>query len=91
MECGQAGIDTTKIKAGSTAVISGIQSVCLIALPVLFVAGFATMTFSGISENFKRVAIRIIGFAFVGAIGLFLFAQPLADLVIGAVGSPTGG
>ena len=80
-----AAIDPTKLKAGSAAVISGIQTVCVVAVPVLFVAGFGTVMFGGISENLKRVAIRIIGFAFVGAVGLFLFAQPLSDLVIGAV------
>jgi hypothetical protein len=80
-----AAIDTTKLQAGSKSVIEGIQAVCIVLIPVLIVAGFGTLTFSGFSDNFRRIAIRIIGFAFMGAIGLFLFAQPLADLIIGSV------
>lgn len=87
----QGNIDTSKLEAGSKSIIDGIQAVCLIAIPVLFVAGFGTLMYSGFSDTFRRVAIRIIGFCFAGAIGLFLFAQPLADLVIGSVGNKTGG
>lgn len=82
--------NSTDFQNGVNQLISAIQTVSLVAIPLLVVAGFGVLMWSGFSDNFRRIAIRMIGFAFVGAIGVFLFAQPLANLITGAVGQGTG-
>lgn len=87
------GLNSASFQNGVNQLISAIQTVSLVAVPLLIVAGFGVLMWSGFSDNFRRIAIRMIGFAFVGAIGVFLFAQPLANLITSAVGQggTTGG
>ena len=83
-------IDTTALNTGVNSIVGSIQAICIIALPLLFIAGFGVLMYSGFSDKFRTVAIRIIGFAFAGALGLFLFALPIAGLVTSSVGCTPG-
>lgn len=85
-----APIDTTALNTGVNSIVGSIQAICIISLPLLFIAGFGVLMYSGFSDKFRTVAIRIIGFAFAGALGLFLFALPIAGLVTSSVGCTPG-
>lgn len=78
--------DPTKLNQGVQTVVNAIHIICAVLVPLLFAAGFGTLMYSGFSDNFRRIAIRVLSFAIVGVIALFLLADPLAQLVVSTTG-----
>lgn len=83
---GATNFDPTKLNQGVQSVVDAIHIICAVLVPLIFAAGFATLMYSGFSEGFRRIAIRVLSFAIVGVIALFLLADPLAQLAIGVTG-----
>lgn len=81
-----ASFDPTKLNQGVQTVVNAIHIICAVLVPLLFAAGFGTLMYSGFSDSFRRIAIRVLSFAIVGVIALFLLADPLAQLVVSTTG-----
>lgn len=70
-----------------TNIVAMIKAICGPAILLLLVAGLALIMWGGISENWKRRGLSIIGCAIIGAGLLFMFADPLAQFIAQTVGA----
>ncbi len=70
-----------KFKAASDTVVKAIQQISLIAVVLLLVAGFGLLMWGGVTDTLRVRAVRILFFVVAGGAGLFLFAQPIGDLL----------
>lgn len=70
-----------KIKAAADQLAKFLQQLGIIALVVTIPAGFFVLMFGGFTDNQRVMGIRIVAFSVLGALGLLLFAQPIADFI----------
>ena len=80
-------IDTSKIKAASDSIISGVQAVSGIGVTLLLIVGFALLMWGGALDAARIKALRVIGWSVLGGALLFLFAQPLGEFLTGTFGA----
>lgn len=80
-------IDTSKIKAASDSIISGVQAVSGIGVTLLLIVGFALLMWGGALDAARVKALRVIGWSVLGGALLFLFAQPLGEFLTGTFGT----
>ncbi len=86
----QTGADAAgKFKAASDTVVKAIQQISLIAVVLLLVAGFGLLMWGGVTDALRIRAVRIIFFVVAGGAGLFLFAQPIGDLLTSTFSAST--
>jgi hypothetical protein len=66
-----------KIKAGAKSITDTIKMLAGLAIiPLFSFFGFKLM-FSGFSDAFQQKSVKGVGLAMLGAMGIFLFADPL--------------